>query len=163
MIPQAFRQWYAARAPREQAILRWGGVAALGLLVLAIVLPLQRSVGATQSRIEAKQQDLAFLRQVGPTISAAGPIAPPPESQESLVVLVDSSARESGLAKSISGSQPSGDGGLRVQLQQADFNLLVAWLARLGSQHGLLVESATFDGGDKPGLVDAAVVIRLRK
>jgi general secretion pathway protein M len=157
------QSWYAARAPREQLILRWGAVAALLLLVLAIVLPLQRSVGAANSRIEAKQQDLAFLRQVGPTISSAGPIAPPPESQESLVVLIDSSARESGLAKAISGSQPSGDGGLRIQLEQADFNLLVAWLARLGSQHGLSIESATIDGGEQPGLVNAAVVIRLRR
>jgi type II secretory pathway component PulM len=74
-----------------------------------------------------------------------------------------SSARESGLAKAISGSQPVGDGGLRIQLEQADFNLLVAWLARLGSQHGLHIESATIDGGPEPGLVNAAVVIRLRK
>ena len=78
------------------------------------------------------------------------------------MVLIDSSARESGLAQAISGSQPSGDGGLRIQLEKADFNLLVAWLARLGTQHGLRIESATIEGGSEPGLVNAAVVIRLQ-
>jgi type II secretory pathway component PulM len=163
MTLASLRDWYGSRAPREQLILKWGAVAALALLLLAIVLPLQKSVGATRTRIDTKQQDLAFLRQVGPTISTAGPMAPPPQNQESLVVLIDSSARESGLAQAISGSQPSGDGGLRIQLEQADFNLLVAWLARLGSQHGLRIESATIEGGSQPGLVSAAVVIRLQR
>jgi type II secretory pathway component PulM len=157
------QEWFASRTPRDQAVLRWGAMAALVLLVLALVLSLQQRVGAARTRVDTKQQDLAFLRQVGPTIATAGPVAAPPGNQESLVVLIDSSARESGLAKAISGSQPVGDGGLRIQLEQADFNLLVAWLARLGSQHGLRIESATIDGGPQPGLVNAAVVIRLRK
>lgn len=157
------QEWYASRSPRDQAVLRWGSVAALALLVLAVVLSLQQRVGTARTRVDTKQQDLAFLRQVGPTIATTGPVAPPPGNQESLVVLIDSSARESGLAKAISGSQPVGDGGLRIQLEQADFNLLVAWLARLGTQHGLHIESATIDGGPEPGLVNAAVVISLRK
>jgi general secretion pathway protein M len=156
------QNWYAAREPREQKILRWGAILALVLFVLAVVLPMQRKVHAAQARIETKQRDLAFLRQVGPTISAVGPIAPPPDSQQSLIVLIDSSARESGLAQAISGSQPNGDGGLRVQLEKADFNLLVAWLSRLSTQHGLRIESATIDSGS-PGQANAAVVFRLQK
>ncbi|MEY2854720.1 MAG: hypothetical protein RL030_1852 [Pseudomonadota bacterium] len=157
------QQWYASRAPRDQLVLRWGALAALVLIVAALLLSLHHRVGAARTRVETRQQDLAFLRQVGPTIAMAGPVAAPPGNQESLVVLIDSSARESGLAKAISGSQPVGDGGLRIQLEQADFNLLVAWLARLGTQHGLRIESATLDGGPEPGLVNAAVVIRLQK
>ncbi|MDR2214928.1 MAG: type II secretion system protein M [Nevskiaceae bacterium] len=159
----ALQDWYSAREPREQLILRWGAVAAVVLLILALALPVQRNVRAAQTRIETKQQDLAFLRQVGPTISAAGPMAPPPDSQQSLIVLVDSSARESGLGETVSGSQPSGDGGLRVQLEQADFNLLVAWLARLSTQHGLRIESANIESGSQPGLTNASVVIHLQR
>lgn len=155
--------WYQARAPREQRVLRLGAVAALALACLAIVLPLQRGVSSGKQRVESKLQDLEWLRQVGPTLAAAGPTAAPPESQESLVVLIDRSARESGLAKAVTGSQPSGAGGLRVQLEKAEFNLLVAWLSRLTTQHGLRVESASIDAAPEPGLVNAAVVIRLRQ
>jgi type II secretory pathway component PulM len=80
---------------------------------------------------------------------------------ESLVVLVDRSARESGLAQSLKGSQPNGEGSLRVQFEKADFNAWVAWLGRLVSQHGLRVEAATAEATADPGVVNASVVVRL--
>ena len=158
----AAMDWYRARNEREQRILRWGAVAAAVLLVLALVLPLQRAVSAARARVETKQQDLEWLQRAAPMLAGAASLAPPPDSQESLVVLIDRSARESGLAQSVTGSQPSGQGGQRVQFEKADFNLLVAWLARLTSQHGLQVESASFDSTAEAGIVNAAVVIRLR-
>jgi len=75
-------------------------------------------------------------------------------------VLVDRSARESGLAQSLTGSQPSGDGGLRVQLEKAPFNAMVTWLARLAQTNGVRVESASVDMAGEPGLVNAGVVLR---
>ena len=158
----ALLAWYRSRNEREQLILRWGAVAAAVLIVLALVVPLQQKVSATRERLEAKRQDLQWLQRAAPMLAAAGPLAPPPDSQESLVVLIDRSARESGLAQAVTGSQPSGQGGQRVQFEKAEFNLLVAWLARLTSQHGLQVESANFDATAEAGIVNAAVVLRLR-
>jgi general secretion pathway protein M len=162
MIAARFQSWYASRESREQRILLVGGIAAVVLLLIAILMPLHRSTAALERRIATKQADLAWMRSVASTVVAAGPIRTPNGPQESLVVLVDRTARESGLAQSLTGSQPSGDGGLRVQLEKAQFNSLVAWVARLSEQNGIRVESASVDAVGEPGVVNAGVVLRAR-
>ena len=77
-----------------------------------------------------------------------------------LDVLIDSSARESGLGKSLSSSQPTGDKGLRIRLDKAPFDALVAWLARLSQQHGVRVESAEIEAAGEVGLVNAGLVLK---
>jgi general secretion pathway protein M len=72
---------------------------------------------------------------------------------------VDRTARESGLAKSVVGSQPSGDGGLNVRLDQTPFDSLVAWLSQLHERYGVKVESATIDAGKGTGNVTATLVL----
>jgi len=57
-------------------------------------------------------------------------------------------------------SQPSGNGAQRVQLNMADFNLLVAWLSRLSTQHGVKVDSASISATAEPGVVTATLVLR---
>jgi general secretion pathway protein M len=147
---------------RERRMVMFGGIAAVALFLLGVVLPLDRSVSKAQDRIEQKQADLAWMRNVGPELSSAGPVAAQPTSQESMLVIVDRAARESGLGGSLVNSEPSGAGGLRVRLEKAPFGLIVGWLARLSDQHGIKVESATMDGAGEPGVVNAGLVLRSR-
>jgi general secretion pathway protein M len=83
----------------------------------------------------------------------------PPPLREPLVVVVDRTAREAGLAKSLVGSQPSGNGGLNVRLDQTPFDTLVAWLSQLHERYGVQVESATIDAGKGSGNVTATLVL----
>jgi type II secretory pathway component PulM len=155
--------WYARLAAREQRVVGYGAVAAGVLALLGLLLPLHGKLVATQKRVASKQADLVWMQAVAPAIAAAGPLPVTAAGpQESLVVMVDRTARESGLAQSLTGSQPSGDGGLRVQLEKAPFNSLVTWLARMAEQNGVQVDSATVDGAGEPGIVNAAVVLRGR-
>ncbi|HRX91000.1 MAG TPA: type II secretion system protein GspM, partial [Steroidobacteraceae bacterium] len=94
--------------------------------------------------------------------AAAGPLGGGGATTESLVVLIDRSARESGLGASLSSTQPNGDKSLRLRLDRASFDLLVGWLARLSEQHGVRVESAEIEGGGEPGIVNAGLVLRTR-
>jgi type II secretory pathway component PulM len=145
---------------RERRMLMFGGIAAVLLLLLGVVLPLDRSVTSAQTRIEKKQADLQWMRAVGPELATAGPAVQAPASQESMLVIVDRAARESGLGSSLVNSEPSGAGGLRVRLEKAPFGLIVGWLARLADQHGIRVESATMDNTGEPGVVNAGLVLR---
>jgi general secretion pathway protein M len=154
------QRWFDSLAPRDQRILRVGGIAAAVIVLVGVFLPLQHLVNAAGKRVEQKQADLAWMRAAAPSVLAAGPGPSSRATADSLVVLIDQSARESGLAKSLAGSQPSGSGSQRVQLNAADFNLLVAWLSRLSSQHGVKVESATITAASAPGVVTATLVLR---
>jgi general secretion pathway protein M len=154
------QQWFDSLASRDQRILRIGAIAAVAIVLVGVLLPLQHMVGAASRRVEQKQADLAWMRSAVPSVIASGPGPSSRATAESLVVLIDQSARESGLAKALAGSQPSGSGSQRVQFNAADFNLLVAWLSRLSSQHGVKVESATFTAASAPGVVTATLVLR---
>ena len=101
------RAWYANLAERERRMVRLGGIAAVVLLLLAIVLPLNRNIAQARQRVTTKQADLAFIQNAVPQLASAGPGIGTAATGESLVVLIDSSARESGLGKSLSSSQPT--------------------------------------------------------
>lgn len=145
-------------SPRDRRTLIAGAVIA-AILALVIILRLDHSVSRLHDQVTRKQGDLVWMRSVAPELAAAGPMRSA-GSGESLIVIVDQSARESGLGGSLSGSQPSGRGGLSVQLQKAPFDALVGWLARLSQQNGVQIESANIDSAGDPGLVNASIVLQ---
>lgn len=145
-------------SPRDRRTLLAGGVIAVILFILAVILPLDHSVSRMHDQVSRKQADLVWMRSAAPEIAAAGPVRN--ASGESLIVIVDQSARESGLGGALAGSQPSGRGGLNVQLEKAPFDALVGWLARLSQQNGVQIESATIDTAGQPGTVNASLVLK---
>ncbi|HUA23080.1 MAG TPA: type II secretion system protein M [Steroidobacteraceae bacterium] len=149
---------FQSLSPRDRRMLLVGGAIAAILFVFAVILPLDHSVSRLHDQVTRKQADLVWMRNAAPEIAAAGPVRS--NSGESLIVIVDQSARESGLGGSLAGSQPSGAGNLSVQLQKASFDALVGWLARLSQQNGVQIESATIDSAGEPGLVDASLVLK---
>ena len=153
------RAWYAGLAERERRFVLIGGIGAAVLLLLGVVLPLNRNISQARQHLTVKQADLAFIQSVTPELASASPMAAG-ATGESLVVLIDSSARESGLGKSISNSQPTGDGGLRIRLERVSFDGMVAWLARLAQQHGVRVDSAEIEAAGEAGLVNAGLVLK---
>ncbi len=132
--------------------------AALGaLLLLYVIFQLDSNVSSAHKRINKKLDDLAWIQTAAPEIIAAGPM--PTGGGESLLVIVDRSAREFGLGSALAGSEPSGPGGLSVRLQKASFDTLIIWLSRLSQQNGIRIESASIDNAGTPGLVNAAIVL----
>ena len=154
------RAWYANLADRERRFVNIGAVAVVVLLLLGIILPFNRSITQARLRVTTKQADLAFIQSAAPELASLGPGSGNITSGESLVVLIDSSARESGLGKSLSSTEPTGDGGLRIRLERAPFDGLVAWLARISQQHGVRVESAEIEQAGEAGLVNASLVLK---
>jgi len=153
------REWYTALSERERRFVLYGGIATVAMILLWIVLSLNHDLAQTRQRVLVKQGDLAFIQGVTPQLLAAGPAAAG-TTPETLVVLIDSSARESGLGKSLSSSQPTGDGGLRIRLDHVAFDGLLAWLARLSQQHGVRVETAEIESAGETGYVNAGLVLK---
>jgi general secretion pathway protein M len=142
---------------RERRMVLFGGIAVVLLLAFGVILPLDQKVVQARKRLAQKTTDLAWMREVGPELAASGPIRV--ATGQSLLAIADQSARESNLGSSIAGSDPSGTGGLRMRLEKAPFDTLVTWLARLSTQNGVRVESATIDSTGTPGTVNAAIVL----
>jgi general secretion pathway protein M len=147
----------AALSPRERRIVMVGGALAALLVLFGVLLPLDRSVAHAQQRLAKKHADLSWMQSVAPEIAASAP--PPTATGESLLLIVDRSARESGLASALAGSEPGGSGSLSVRLEKAPFDALIAWLARLAQQNGVSVDSANIEKAGGPGIVNAAIVL----
>jgi general secretion pathway protein M len=143
---------------RDRRMLAIGG-ALVALLLVYVIFQLDSSVSSAHKRIKKKQDDLTWIQVAAPEILAQGPIAA--SGGESLIVIVDRSAREAGLATALAGSEPAGPGGLSVRLQKAPFDSLISWLARLSQQNGVRVDSASIDTAGTPGLVNAAIVLHM--
>jgi general secretion pathway protein M len=154
------RRWFESLSPRDRRIVSIGGVVAGLLLLLAVVLPLNRNIAQARQRLDTKQGDLSFIQAALPQLAVAGPGGGNIASSENLVVVVDSSARESGLGKSLSSSQPTGNKELRVRFERVAFDGLVAWLARLAQNHGVSVLSAEIEFAGEAGLVNAGLVLK---
>jgi len=142
---------------RERRMVTVGAAGAALLVIFGILIPLDRGVAHAQQRLAKKHADLSWMQSVTPELLAAAP--PPASTGESLLVIIDRSARESGLANSLSGSEPGGPGSLSVRLEKAPFDTLIAWLARLALQNGVNVDSATIEKSGEPGTVNAALVL----
>jgi general secretion pathway protein M len=148
---------YDTLAPREQQLVKYGGIALVIVLIFGVLMPLDSSVAKARTRVTKKQQDLVWMKGVAPFLAAQ---VTHQNNGESLIVIVDRSARESGLGNSLAGTDPSGTGGIQVRLQKAPFDAVIGWLSRLSQQNGIGVDGATIDGAGAPGLVNAAIVLK---
>jgi type II secretory pathway component PulM len=147
----------AALSPRERRMLLIGAAAVAAILIFGMLIPLDRSVAHAQQRLAKKRADLSWMQSVAPQIAVIPPAAA--ANGESLLVIVDRSARESGLASALSGSEPGATGTLSVRLEKAPFDALIGWLARLAQQNGVTVDSAVVEKTGVPGLVNANIVL----
>jgi general secretion pathway protein M len=147
---------YSALADRERRLVYWGVVGG-GLLVLifGILWPLHSAVSGAHRRVEQQTADLAWMRAHALEVRASAATAA--GASESLVVIIDRTARELGLGEGIRGTTPTGANGTRVELENVPFDLMAGWLARLQEQFGVTVLAATVDRSAAPGLVNASL------
>jgi type II secretory pathway component PulM len=160
MIEQ-LQRYLERLSERERRMVIVGGAVALLLIVTGVLMPLQHRLSAAGERVEHKRDDLAWLRSIAPQLVGLQ-TSGPPQLKESLVVLVDRTARQSGLEHALVGSQPTGDGGLNVRLEQTSFDGLSTWLSQLHEQYGVRVDAADFDAAGAAGTVNASLVLRAR-
>ncbi len=149
---------YDTLAPREQQMVKYGGIALVVVLIFGVLMPLDSSVSKARTRITKKQQDVVWMKSVAPFLASQAPAHQ--GNGESLIVIVDRSARESGLGSSLAGTDPSGAGGIQGRLEKAPFDAVIGWLSRLSQQNGIGVDGATIDTAGAPGLVNAAIVLK---
>jgi general secretion pathway protein M len=157
------KDWFLALESRERLFVAVGGALLVVFLLWAVLLsPLFGASAAAASRIDTKRNTLAFLRSAAAELAGATdlPVAGPDLTGQSLVVVVDRSAREIGLGAALTRNQPVGEDGIRVRLENASFDAVTRWLAALSASSGLAIESASFDRTPDEGRVNASLVLR---
>lgn len=153
------RDWLDTLSSRERNLVyAAGGLLAIALVYLVLVMPFQVSGKKLAARVDQKTADLAWMRASAPQAMAAAGMARA-TGGESLVVLVARTAREAGLGEALRDQSPDGNAGLRLRIEAAAFDTLVTWLGSLQQQYGVTIESATIDAA-APGLVNVTLSLK---
>ena len=148
--------WFEALEPREQLLVRYGAIAAAVLLLATVVLQLHRAVSRAEHRLAGKRADAAYIASVLPELRS---IPLPQPAGQSLLLVVDRTARDAGLATSLRGTEPTGAGGGRVHLEGAAYDALVRWLLRIEREYGFSVQAASLEQAGTPGRVNATLTL----
>lgn len=137
------KEWYLRQSPRDRII-----VIALAVLTAAALLyalawyPLQTRHEQLTRTLEAKQDDLQFVRRSVPVLrGASGSVVQKKTSDKAPYLLIDQVIREAQLEPP-QRVEPSGADGARVQFNEVEFDRLVRVLAEL-ELYGLQVSTLT--------------------
>ncbi len=155
------RDWFDNLSERERNLVyAAGALVAVALVYLVLVLPFPTSGKRMAARVAQKTADLAWMQASAPQAMAAAGAAQAGGGGDSLVVLVDRTAREAGLGNSLRDQSPDGNNGLRLRIEAASFDALITWLASLQQQYGVSIESATVGASTAPGFVNATLSLK---
>jgi general secretion pathway protein M len=153
-------EWFQGLAPRERVLVAAAAVlAAVAVLYAGVVEPVY---GARTRAAESVARHRALLADIEGVARRFGPQTARPlasGSADSLVVVVDRSTRESGLAAFLKRNQPEGAASTRLRFENAPFDQLLEWLAVAQSKDGLRATAATFDPSGEPGRVNSNIVL----
>jgi general secretion pathway protein M len=157
---EQIKAWYRALQPRERLLVVSAGAVIAFLLVIALLFgPLASSLRTQQERVANKQQDLVWMRSVSNSVRTMAAAQTSGISGESLVVLINRTAQQAGITGALTNQAPQGDNGIRIRLEGASFDAMVAWLGVLDQQYGVRVDNASMDRGDKIGVVNASLML----
>jgi type II secretory pathway component PulM len=152
------KAWFANLQPRERLLVVIGGVAAVLILAwMAVISPLLNESAALRASVTRKQRLLLDLGRVAGMQQSRNP-QPANGAQQTLYVLVDSTAKEHGLQ--LPRTRQEGADGVNVTLQNAPADALQDWLVNLEVEHSVRVESASISPARDQGRVNGQVFLR---
>jgi general secretion pathway protein M len=152
------KEWFTNLQPRERMIVVVGGaLAVLVVIWLAAISPLLERSAELRASVDRKQRLLVDLGRVAGVQQSRATRSTGP-AQQTLYVLVDSTAKEHGLQ--VPRTRQEGPDGVNVSLQNAPFDALKDWLIELETTHAVSVESASISTAREQGLVNGQVFLR---
>jgi len=153
------KNWWLALNPRERAILAIAGVGlAAAVFFLAIWEPVFKQRDQLQVSVESQRSSLAWMEG---SVAKLKDLRAASDAQrilggnQSLLSIVDQTSKQANLRKYIQRMEPESGDGVRVWVDNADFDQLAQWLGNLERRYGVATARATIDHGDKPGIIDA--------
>ncbi len=153
----AFLNRYSRRD--QLAILSLALVVALYLGWLLIVSPVQKKRDQLYSANQAATQTLGKVQLMVAQIKQARAQGANPANVGNINALIDSSLRANGL--SMSGFQPGAGGEVRLRLERAPYDALMAWLYDMEIKRGVTVKDLSIAATNDTGIV--TVNLRLQQ
>ncbi|CAK0778416.1 Type II secretion system protein M [Gammaproteobacteria bacterium] len=155
--------WWTKLEVREKAVLVFGGVTiVIAALYLFTWEPFYHRLHALRQTVLEERVSIAWMKKAEIEAQAfRGNLSSdkPVRTGESLLALVDRSARAAGMSASLKRVEPEGKDKVRVWLEDVIFDVLIPWVADLQKSQGVTPESLVVDRQPTLGRVNARLVL----
>ncbi|MEW8521768.1 MAG: type II secretion system protein M [Candidatus Thiodiazotropha endolucinida] len=157
------KEWWQSKTPQEHMALIIGAAAILLLLVYLLMWrPFNQALDKKALLVESQQLTLNWMQENLDLVKnlrsqQRGKSA---SSNEALLTLVDRTAKKIRLRQQIQRIKPQGDNAVQLWIEEAPFDTIIKWLGQLTQTHAIEIDSLTIDRQDKPGLVNARLVLQ---
>ena len=156
------KDWLNSLEQNERRMVIAGSVLLMMMLVYIMAWePLVNKVGALRASTAEQQTLLSWMKQAAQEVKQLRGLTGQrnrPASSQSLLSLVDSTAKAGKLGKSLKRVQPDGDQKVRVWLEEANFDDVIRWLTALETRQGVRIVSTVFQARENAGQVDVRLV-----
>lgn len=138
------------------------GVAALVLASLYFLVwqPVADHAQHLRQSVKENRELLAWMQQTAHEVAqlrAARPNTVQISDGQSLLAVVDQSAKSGHLGGAVKRVEPEGQNTVRVWLKQASFDDTMLWLESLQRNNGVRVQNIVVERQEAPGLINARV------
>jgi general secretion pathway protein M len=152
-------RWNALGARERKVASVLAGFLGAALFYLLVWSPVESGLAKARARLASAQAQLARVQEQANRVASlrAAPRVTPPAN---LAVAVGQAAERHGLREQLKRVDAEGASAVRVQIEDAPFLALMAWLVELQQQIGLRAESATLERHANPGTVNGRLLLR---
>lgn len=155
------KEWFNSLDPRERKILIAGAV----LLVLASLYflgwePYVKKIEQLKKTTAENQQTLTWMKQTAVQVkqlNRSDSLAKKVPGNQSLLGLIDQTAKSNQLGSAIKRVQPDGKDKALVRMENAKFSDVLRWMEGLLRNQGVGVVSSVMEKKDEPGMVDVRI------
>ncbi len=153
------KEWFYSLQPRERLMVSTCAVvAAIALIYLMIWAPFADKHAQLVTNVKAERETLAWMQQASQEIQQlrqSNPRIAAVNDTRSLLSIVDSTAKQAGVREPITHMEPEGDDGVKLSMDNADFDATIQWLGVLKRSHNVEVVRASISpSSGAPGKVD---------
>jgi general secretion pathway protein M len=156
------KEWWQSKTSQEHMAMIIGAAAILVLLVYLLMWrPFMQALDNKALLVESQQITLKWMQENLDLVKSLRrqQRGKAPSSNEALLTLVDRTAKKIQLRQQIQRIKPQGDNAVQLWIEQAPFDTIILWLGQLIHTHAIGIDSLNIDKQDKPGLVNARLVL----
>ena len=158
------QEWFKSLGARERKIIVSGTVV---LLIVCIYFlgwePVAKKVERLKKTNVESQQTLTWMKLRADEVKqlrGSGTGGKKDQKGQSLMGVIDKTARRNQLGSAIKRVQPDGKTKALVRLEKANFNKLLLWMEQLQQRQGIQVVNSVIEKQDEPGLVNARITFQ---
>jgi general secretion pathway protein M len=158
------KEWFASLEPRERRLMISAAAFLIVMLFYLLVWePIAKDNEVLRVSYQNSQQLIDWMEDAAEEakvlqskIKASGPAGS--SKNQSLLGIIDRTAKRDKLGSSVKRVQPDGKTGARVWLENAIFNDMIKWLENLQHKEGVRLVTTVIEKQEEPGLVNARLV-----